>query len=81
MARRKEKRIDLNLSYENLAWITQSLKKEYNYYANTYGLDNDYTNKIHKVFIKLSNIRTEYEQKAERQRIKENRTIKIERNL
>ena len=45
MTRRKEKKIDISLSIDDVSWIVQSLKKEYYYYSNTYGNENEYTNK------------------------------------
>ena len=81
MVRRKEAKIDMSLSIDDVSWIVQSLKKEYNYYSNTYGNENEYTNKLHKLLIRMSNEKTNYRNQAQRQMIKENRkpNIKIVR--
>tara|TARA_Y100000004_G_C8706801_1_gene324147 strand:+ start:156 stop:401 length:246 start_codon:yes stop_codon:yes gene_type:complete len=77
MARRREKKIDMSLSIDDVSWIVQSLKKEYYYYSNTYGNENEYTNRLHKILIKMSNEKTNYRIEAQRQRIKENRKPNI----
>lgn len=81
MVRRKEARIDLSLSIDDISWIVQSLKKEYYYYSNTYGNENEYTNRLHKLLIRMSNEKTNYDIQARKQMIKENRkpNIKIAR--
>ena len=81
MVRRKEAKIDMSLSFDDISWIVQSLKKEYHYYSNTYGNESVFTNRLHKLLIRMSNEKTNYENQAQRQRIKENRkpNIKIAR--
>ena len=81
MVRRKEAKIDLSLSIDDISWIVQSLKKEYNYYSDTYGDENEYTNKLYKLLIRMSNEKTNYRIEADKQMRKENRkpNIKIVR--
>ena len=77
MVRRKEAKIDMSLSIDDVSWIVQSLKKEYNYYSNTYGNENEYTNRLHKLLIRMSNEKNNYRIEAEKQMIKEKGKIKI----
>ena len=81
MVRRKEAKIDISLSIADVSWIVQTLKKAYIYYSNTYGYENEYTNRLHKLLIRMSNEKTNYHNQAQRQMRKENRkpNIKIVR--
>ena len=77
MTRRKEKKIDMSLSIDDISWIVQSLRKEYYYYENEYGNESEYTNRLHKLLIRMSNEKTNYHNQAQRQMIKEKGKIKI----
>ena len=51
----------VELSYEDICWIVQALKKENQYYINTYkGKDySKYRDEIQKLYISMNNLKTE----------------------